>query len=249
MELAVIARIRTDFPKKFGLPRQSGLIPELKGVIRFEEPYRSPDAVRGLEEFSHIWLLWGFSDGFASGNRDGAPVFSPTVRPPRLGGNERIGVWATRSPNRPNPIALSAVRLESIDLDAPDGPLLTVSGIDMTDGTPIYDIKPYLPLADCLPEAVGGFSDRAAGDKLTAELPDDAAALLTPEQRSAVAAILRSDPRPSYQRDENREYGFSYAGCEIRFKVRGSRAVVERIVPVRENEQTENENPGSRPLI
>ena len=237
MELAVIARIRTDFPHKFGLPRQSGLVPELKGVIRFEPPYRSPDAVRGLGQFSHIWLLWGFSDGFSSDRGSGTRAFSPTVRPPRLGGNERIGVWATRSPNRPNPIALSAVRLDRIEVDAPGGPLLYVSGIDMTDGTPIYDIKPYLPLADCIPDAVGGFADKAAGDRLTADLPDEIAQALTPEERTAVLALLRSDPRPSYQRDENREYGFVYAGYEIRFRVRDNCARVERIFPAAEEKR------------
>ena len=233
MELAVIARIHTDFPQKFGLPRQSGLVPELKGVIRFEEGFRSPDAVRGLEEFSHIWILWGFSEGFASGRGDrNAPrPFSPTVRPPRLGGNERVGVFATRSPNRPNPVALSAVRLNRVDADAPGGPLLYVSGIDMTDGTPVYDIKPYLPLTDSIPDAVGGFADRAAGDKLEAEIPEGLSASLTLEQKNALLSLLRSDPRPSYQRAEGREYGFTYAGFAVTFTIRDGCAVVTGITP------------------
>ena len=235
MELSVIARIHTDFPQKFGLPRQSGLVKELKGVIRFEEEFRSPDAVRGLEEFSHIWLLWGFSEGFASERRDERRPFSPTVRPPRLGGNERVGVFATRSPNRPNPVALSAVRLDRIDRATPGGPLLYVSGIDMTDGTPVYDIKPYLPRTDSIPEAVGGFADRVAGDRLAVVLPDECAAPLSPDQREALTALLRSDPRPSYQRDEDREYGFSYAGFDVRFTVRDRTAFVKSVAPEKQS--------------
>ena len=233
MELTVIARIHTDFPRKFGLPRQSGLVPELKGVVRFEEGFRSPDAVRGLEEFSHIWLLWCFSEGFASEKTDpDAPrPFSPTVRPPRLGGNRRVGVFATRSPNRPNPVALSAVRLDRVEPDAPGGPLLYVSGIDMMDGTPVYDIKPYLPLTDCIPEAVGGFADREAGDRLEAFIPDDLAASLAPERKTALLSLLRSDPRPSYQRTEGREYGFTFGEFAVTFIVRDGCAVVTGLGP------------------
>ena len=233
MDLRIIARVRTDFPQKFGLPRQSGLVPELKGIICFEEGFRSPDAVRGLEAFSHIWVLWGFSEGFASDRSDpDAPrPFSPTVRPPRLGGNERVGVFATRSPNRPNPLALSALRLDRVDADAPEGPLLYVSGIDMTDGTPVYDIKPYLPLTDSIPGAVGGFADREAGDRLTADIPADLAALLSPDQETALLSLLRSDPRPSYQRTDGREYGFSFAGFAVTFTVRDACAVVTGIRP------------------
>ncbi len=229
-ELCVIARVRTDFPTKFGLPRQSGLVPELEGVVEFEEGFRVPEAVRGLEGFSHIWLLWGFSEGFASReeNKDDRSLrWSPTVRPPRLGGNERMGVFATRSPNRPNPIGLSAVRLLAVEKNSPVGPRLRIAGIDMMDGTPVYDIKPYLPLADCIPEAKGGFADQAGGDRLTASIPPDAP--LSPEQREALASLLRSDPRPAYQREDGREYGFPFAGYEIRFTVEDLCAVVTEI--------------------
>ena len=226
--LRVIARVRTDFPQKFGLPRQSGLVPELKGTVEFEEGFRVPEAVRGLEGFSHVWLLWGFSMDFASTRGKESRSFSPTVRPPRLGGNERVGVFATRSPNRPNPIALSAVRLDRVEPDTPKGPLLYVSGIDMADGSPVYDIKPYLPHADCVPDARGGFSDAVREDSLTVVLPPDNP--LNAEQRRGLEALLRADPRPSYQQDE-REYGFFFAGYEVKFRVRGSVLTVEEISP------------------
>jgi tRNA-Thr(GGU) m(6)t(6)A37 methyltransferase TsaA len=230
--LRVIARVRTDFPQKFGLPRQSGLVPELKGVVEFEEGYCVPEAVRGLEGFSHIWLLWGFSMDFASSNGSGTRdrPFSPTVRPPRLGGNERMGVFATRSPNRPNPVALSAVRLDRVEPETPKGPLLYVSGIDMADGSPVYDIKPYLPLTDCIPDASGGFAEKVMEDGLTVELPPGAAAVLSPEQRTGLEALLRADPRPSYRKDDEREYGFSYAGFEVKFRVHGNVLTVEEIL-------------------
>lgn len=222
--LSVIARVRTDFPEKFGLPRQSGIVPALTGTVVFEEAYRVPDALRGIEGFSHLWLLWGFSEGFSSQNE--TKPWSPTVRPPRLGGNARMGVFATRSPNRPNPIGLSVVRLLSVERDPALGPVLKVAGIDMTDGTPVYDIKPYLPFADAIPDAVGGYADALDGDRLTVEDPDNLLALLPEEKRAPLTAVLRGDPRPSYRGrpgggEDEREYGFPYAGYEILFRVTG----------------------------
>ena len=205
-----IAKIYTDFPEKFGLPRQSGLIKELRGKIIFEPEYRDISAVRGLEEYSHIWLLWEFS-GFGGD-------WSPTVRPPRLGGNKRVGVFATRSPNRPNPIGLSAVRLRKISLDKKLGAVLEVSGIDMVNGTPIYDIKPYLSFADSYPDAVCGFADEKFGDKAAVEIPESIANTLGAETLLQLREILAEDPRPHYQNDPDRIYGFTFKNLEIRFK-------------------------------
>ena len=231
-ELCVIARIRTDFPEKFGLPRQSGIVPELTGTVVFEEEYRVPDALRGIEGFSHLWLLWGFSDGFSSRNERKAR-WSPTVRPPRLGGNTRMGVFATRSPNRPNPIGLTVVRLLGVRRDPSLGTVLDVGGIDMTDGTPIYDIKPYLPFADAVGDAVGGFADALDGDRLRIEDPDRVLSRLPEEKRGPLVSVLRGDPRPSYRRDDGeREYGFPYAGFEITFRVRGDTLILCGAKPV-----------------
>ena len=207
-----IAKIYTDFPEKFGLPRQSGLVPELRGKVVFEPPFRDPAAVRGLEAYTHIWLLWLFSE---------SPVgrFMPTVRPPRLGGNKRMGVFATRSPNRPNPIGLSAVRLESICLDKKLGPVISVSGIDMLNRTPILDIKPYLGFADSHPEAVCGFADEHRDEKLCVKFTQSAANVLPEKVQGELCAILAEDPRPHYQNDPERIYGFTYCGLEISFKV------------------------------
>ena len=205
-----IAKIYTDFPEKFGLPRQSGLIKELRGKIIFEPEYRDISAVRGLEEYSHIWLLWEFS-GFGGD-------WSPTVRPPRLGGNKRVGVFATRSPNRPNPIGLSAVRLEKINLDKKLGAVLEVSGIDMVNGTPIYDIKPYLSFADSYPNAVCGFADEKFGDKAAVEIPESISDTLSAETLLQLKEILAEDPRPHYQTDPDRIYGFTFKNLEIRFR-------------------------------
>lgn len=205
-----IAKIYTDFPEKFGLPRQSGLIKELRGKIVFEPEYRDISAVRGLEEYSHIWLLWEFS-GFGGGD------WSPTVRPPRLGGNKRVGVFATRSPNRPNPIGLSAVRLEKISLDKKLGAVLEVSGIDMMNGTPIYDIKPYLSFADSYPEAVCGFADEKFAEKAAVEIPESIANKLNAQTLLQLREILEEDPRPHYQNDPDRIYGFTFKGMQIRF--------------------------------
>lgn len=205
-----IAKIYTDFPEKFGLPRQSGLIKELRGKIVFEPEYRDISAVRGLEEYSHIWLLWEFS-GFGGGD------WSPTVRPPRLGGNKRVGVFATRSPNRPNPIGISAVRLEKISLDKKLGAVLEVSGIDMMNGTPIYDIKPYLSFADSYPEAVCGFAAEKFAEKAAVEISESIANKLDAQTLLQLREILEEDPRPHYQNDPDRIYGFTFKEMQIRF--------------------------------
>lgn len=218
----VIARIRTDFPEKFGIPRQSGLVPSLRGRIVFEPPYRSPDALRGLEEYSHLWLIWAFSQ-----NRD--VPWSPTVRPPRLGGNVRVGVFASRSPFRPNPIGLSCVKLEGISPDGPDGPVLLVSGADLMDGTPILDIKPYLPYADCHPEARGGFGEARKDHRLQVICPSELLAQIPGEHRDTVLSLLALDPRPSYQHDPERIYGMAYAGMDVRFTVDGETLTVKEI--------------------
>lgn len=212
-ELHVIARIHTEFPTKFGIPRQSGLVEELQAEIVFEPAYRNPDALRGIEEFSHIWLLWEFSEAV----RD---TWSPTVRPPRLGGNQRVGVFATRSPFRPNAIGLSSVRLDSVELHTDRGPILHVSGADLMDGTPIFDIKPYLAFADSHPEAAGGFTDRTKEYSLEVEIPEDVEQIVEVEKRNALRAVLAHDPRPSYQDDPKRIYGMEFAGYEVKFYVR-----------------------------
>ena len=205
-----IAKIYTDFPEKFGLPRQSGIVKELCGKIIFEPEYRDISAVRGLDKYSHIWLLWQFS-GFDGGD------WSPTVRPPRLGGNKRMGVFATRSPNRPNPIGLSAVRLEKISFDKKLGAVLEVSGIDMMNGTPIYDIKPYLSFADSYPDAVCGFAHEKFGERAAVEIPESIADTLDAETLLQLRKILAEDPRPHYQNDPDRVYGFTFKDMQIRF--------------------------------
>lgn len=207
-----IATIRTGFPGKFGVPRQSGLVPELKGTIVFNPGYRNPDALRGLEGFSHIWLIWEFSEAV----RDD---WSPTVRPPRLGGNTRLGVFATRSPFRPNPIGLSCVRLDSIELSTPQGPVLHVSGADLMDSTPIYDIKPYIPYTDCVTDATAGFTGSVSMHKLNVIIPDQLQAKIKPGTLNALRGILAEDPRPRYQDDPDREYGFDFDGYSVKFKV------------------------------
>ena len=227
MELEVIARIRNDFPTKFGLPRQAGLAPSLRSKIVFEPAYRVPEALRGLEGFSHIWLIWGFSATSGTPTRPGSEFhWSPTVRPPRLGGNVRMGVFATRSPFRPNPIGLSSVRLESIEEDGANGRVLIVSGADLMDGTPIYDIKPYLPGVDAHPEASDGFVGTHAQQLLEVELAPELAERLSSSQQAALREILAQDPRPAYHAahpDPKRIYGFTYAGLEIRFTVEAGR--------------------------
>lgn len=225
MEMQVIARIHTDFPEKFGIPRQSGLIEDLKAEIIFEPEYRNVDAFRGLEEYSHIWLIWEFSEAV----RDS---WSPTVRPPRLGGNMRMGVFSTRSPFRPNPIGLSCVRLDSVELHTEYGPVLHVSGADLMDKTPIYDIKPYLPFVDSHPDARGGFADRTREYSLQVEIPEAELEKIEPEKRESLKAVLAHDPRPSYQKDPDRVYGMGFAGHEIRFTVKNGVLTVKVIESV-----------------
>ena len=228
--LRVIARIRSDFPTKFGVPRQSGLVEALKSTVVFEPPYRNPDALRGLESFSHIWLIWQFSGAVRES-------WSPTVRPPRLGGNARMGVFATRSPFRPNPIGLSAVRLEGIDLHTPDGPVLRVAGADLMDGTPIYDIKPYLAYGDCIPEAGAGYTSGLPERLLEVDVPERWLALVPQDRREALLGVLAHDPRPSYQRDPERVYGLSFAGLDVRFTVTGDVLTVCQIRPLSRAEE------------
>lgn len=211
-QIHVIAHIQSDFKEKFGIPRQSGLVRELRAQVVFEPEFRNPDALRGLEGFSHLWLIWQFS----LAQRES---WSPTVRPPRLGGNTRMGVFATRSPFRPNPIGLSCVRLERIFQDPSLGPMLEVSGADLLDGTPIYDIKPYLPYADCRPEALGGFAAAAPESDLKVCFPEALLARVPTEKRDALLGVLAQDPRPSYHDDPTRSYGMRFAGLEIRFRV------------------------------
>ncbi len=212
MELKVIGHIYTDFSEKFGIPRQSGLVEELKGKIVFEPEYRSEDAVKGLEGFDYIWLLWQF-EGAEREN------WSATVKPPRLGGNKRVGVFATRSPFRPNNIGLSSVRLEAIEIDEKLGPVLYVTGADMRDNTPIYDIKPYLAYTDSHPDARDGFAGEVVGYELVVEFPDELLVILPEGKRGAIIEVLKQDPRPSYQNDPNRRYGVAFAGYDVRFKV------------------------------
>ena len=209
-----IAHIRTEFPEKFGVPRQSGLAAALRGTIVFTPEYRNPDALRGLEGFSHLWLIWEFS-----ANRDHRG-WQPTVRPPRLGGNERIGVFATRSPFRPNPIGLSCVEIQSIQYDHPQGPVIHVNGADLVDGTPIYDIKPYIKYADARPHAACGYVDNLEERTLKVVIPHEISSKV--QNKSVLEALVQTlslDPRPSYHDDPDREYGLSFAGMNIRFKV------------------------------
>ena len=212
-KLEYIARIHTDFPTKFGIPRQSGLV-STKGTIVFEPEYRKEEALKGLEEYSHLWLIWEFSQAVRK-------EWSPTVRPPRLGGNVRMGVFATRSPFRPNPIGLSSVRLESVEFSEKYGPVLHVSGADLMDGTPIYDIKPYLAYVDSHPEAAGGFTDQIQDHKLKVEFPEELLKKIPVEKREALLAVLANDPRPGYQKDPERKYGMSFGSWDIHFKVDG----------------------------
>lgn len=217
-----IARIHSDFSTKFGIPRQSGLVEELRAAVVFEPEYREAEAVRGLEDFSHIWLIWQFSQAV----RD---TWSPTVRPPRLGGNRRLGVFATRSPFRPNALGLSCVRLERIEHHPTLGPVLHVAGADLLDNTPIYDIKPYVPYADARPEAEGGFVDQVRRRTLEVNFPAELMERVPKEKRRALAGVLAQDPRPSYQDDPCRVYGMSFAGLEVRFTVEGERLVVREV--------------------
>ena len=219
----VIARIQTDFKTKFGIPRQSGLVQEVKGKIIFEPDYRNADAVRGIEDFTHIWLIWQFSEAVRE-------QWSPTVRPPRLGGNKRMGLFATRSPFRPNAIGLSCVRLEKVEYTQSNGPVLHVSGVDLMDGTPIYDIKPYLPYADCHPEAVGGFASTPKEATLQVVDPNNLLSNLCEEKRTALVGVLSQDPRPTYQNDPKRVYGMCFGGYEVKFRVVDNQLWIESIL-------------------
>lgn len=212
VQIQVIARMKSDFPTKFGIPRQSSLVEQLHSTIVFEPEFRNPDALRGIEDFSHLWLIWQFSEAVRSG-------WSPTVRPPRLGGNTRLGVFATRSPFRPNNLGLSSVKLLQVEHTKDFGTVLHVAGADLMDGTPIFDIKPYIPYSDCRPDATGGFTDSAEDFILDVDFPAPLLAHISEAKREAAVAVLSHDPRPSYQRSPGRIYGLSFAGVDIRFRV------------------------------
>ena len=222
VQINVIARMKSDFPTKFGIPRQSGLASSLRSTIVFEPEYRVADALRGLEGFSHLWIFWQFSDAVRQG-------WSPTVRPPRLGGNTRMGVFATRSPFRPNNLGLSSVKLLGIEHTDKFGTVLHVGGADLMDGTPIFDIKPYIAYGDSHPEAKGGFTDTAGEFLLQVEFPAELLRILPEEKRDAAIGVLSHDPRPSYQRKPGRVYGLTFAGFDIRFQVNGDVLTVEEV--------------------
>ena len=219
--MKVIARIRNGYDGKFGVPRQSGLVEEVISTVVFEPEYRVAEALRGIEEFSHLWLIWAF-------DRAEREEWSPTVRPPRLGGNTRVGVFATRSPYRPNAIGLNCVRLTAVEKGS-EGTVLKVAGADLMNGTPIYDIKPYLPYADCRPEATGGFTDRTEKRRVEVSFPAEAAERIPEEERKALEAVLREDPRPAYQDDPDRVYAFEFGGRHVEFRVEGGLLTVLEI--------------------
>ena len=222
-QMKIIARIRSDFPEKFGIPRQAGLVPELVSKIVFEPEFRDPNALRGIEEWTHLWLIWQFSEAI----RD---EWSPTVRPPRLGGNERVGVFATRSPFRPNPIGLSSVRLEKVSAEDGLGTVLYVSGADLMDGTPIYDIKPYLAYTDSHPDASGSFAAEVFGHSLEVNFPEELLCRLPEDKRAAAIGMLSNDPRPAVQHDPDRVYGVLFGSNEIKFRVDGERLFVLEVI-------------------
>ena len=219
--MKIIARIYNAYDGKFGVPRQSGLVEEVVSTIVFEPEYRVPEALRGIEAFSHLWLIWAF-------DRTEREMWSPTVRPPRLGGNQRIGVFATRSPYRPNPIGLSCVRLIGVEKGS-EGTVLQVAGADLVNGTPIYDIKPYLPYADCKTDATGGFTDRTEKRRVEVEIPEELAGSIDEESLQALKAVLREDPRPAYQEDPERVYAFEFGGKHVEFRVENGVLTVLRI--------------------
>ena len=221
IRMKIIARIQNDFDGKFGVPRQSGLVEEVISTIVFEPEYRVPEALRGIEDFSHLWLIWAF-------DRTERETWSPTVRPPRLGGNRRVGVFATRSPYRPNPVGLSCVRLIAVEQGS-EGTVLKVAGADLVNGTPIYDIKPYLPYADCRTDATGGFTDRTEKRRVEVEIPVYLAGKMSAESLKALKAVLREDPRPAYQEDPERVYAFEFGGKHIEFQVKNG---VLRVITV-----------------
>ena len=225
-EMEFIARMRSDFSSKFGIPRQSGLVEELRSTIVFEPAYRDPEALRGIEGFSHLWIIWQFSQAVRRN-------WSPTVRPPRLGGNTRMGVFATRSPFRPNSMGLSCVRLMGVEETKDRGTVLHVAGADLMDGTPIFDIKPYIPYDDCHPDATGGFTTGAGEFLLTVDFPEDLLKKLPQDRRAAAVGVLSHDPRPSYQKDPDRTYGLPFAGFDIRFTVREDKLTVHEVVKLK----------------
>lgn len=221
--MKIIGHIHTDFSSKFGIPRQSGLVPELKGIITFEPEFRNPQAFRGLEEFSHIWILWKFS-------KSEKEHWSATVKPPRLGGKKRMGVFATRSPYRPNDIGLSSVKLEKISFDEKLGPMLYVAGADLLDGTPIYDIKPYIAYTDSHPDAAEGFAGTVKEKELQVDFPEELLGKFPKEKRDAILGVLSQDPRPAYDTDETRLYGVEFAGFDVRFTVTGELLKVKELI-------------------
>ena len=225
IEIQVIARMRSDFPTKFGIPRQPSLVEGLRSTIVFEPEFRNPDTLRGIEGFSHLWIIWQFSEAVRT-------QWSPTVRPPRLGGNTRMGVFATRSPFRPNSLGLSCVKLEGVEYDTKDGAVIHVSGADLMDGTPIFDIKPYIPYADAHPDALGGFTDTAEDFLLDVVFPEELLVMLPENKRQAAVGVLSHDPRPSYQRKPERVYGLPFAGFDIRFRVEEKTLTVVEVVPL-----------------
>lgn len=225
MEIKPIARIYTDFSEKFGVPRQAGLAPSLTGKIVFEPEYRNVRAVKELDGFSHIWLIWEFSQCSDS-------KFSPTVRPPRLGGNRRVGVFASRSPFRPNRLGLSCVKIEKIETDGENAPIITVSGVDMTDGTPIYDVKPYIPIADCIPTASEGYTAQTKEYKISVSCDENLLSIIPENKRQAILELLSNDPRPAYNDEEGKEYGVTFAGFNIRFKYENNGLSVTQIKEV-----------------
>ena len=222
VNIQVIARMRSDFPTKFGIPRQSGLVEELRSTIVFEPEFRNADALRGIEGYSHLWLIWQFSEAVRT-------EWSPTVRPPRLGGNTRMGVFATRSPFRPNSLGLSSVKLLGVEQTENEGTVIHVAGADLMDGTPIFDIKPYIPYGDCHPDATGGFTDTAGEFLLNVNFPTELLQMLPSEKRDAAIGVLSHDPRPSYQRKPDRVYGLTFAGFDIRFKVSDDQLTVVEV--------------------
>ena len=222
VNIQVIARMHSDFATKFGIPRQSGLVEELESTIVFEPEFRNPDALRGIEDFSHLWIIWQFSEAVRT-------EWSPTVRPPRLGGNTRIGVFATRSPFRPNSIGLSCVKIVGLEETPNNGTVIHVAGADLMDGTPILDIKPYIPYCDAHPEALGGFTTNAGDFLLKVDFPDDLLNLLPKDKQDAALEVLSHDPRPSYQADSDRIYGLSFAGFDIRFQVESETLYVKEV--------------------
>lgn len=228
LTISPIAHIRTDFPEKFGIPRQGEIIPELPGKIVFEKEFRKEGILKGMEGFSHLWLIWGFS-GFEK-KKD----FSPTIRPPKLGGNEKVGVFASRSPNRPNPIGLSAVRIQDISYDEKDSPVIYVTGVDLMDGTPIYDIKPYLPYCDSIPDALEGYTKETRDRRpLEVFIPDEMKKRFSEDKFRLLMKVLAGDPRPGFRHDE-KIYGFPFAGAEVKFHVENEkRAIVDSIEPIK----------------